>query len=354
VALTIMVRSFRRTVDTWVAQSLRGDLYVEPVGHHASQRATALPASLEDGARRLPGVAAVDTYRASTLTVDGRQGQVVAIEFDVQRRFGRLQFVGGESARAVLGRALGGDGVVVTESFAHHHRLRPGDRVTLPTPSGPFAARIEGVFFDYSTDAGAVLMDRALYARLWHDDRTESMALYLRPGASVQAVRAAFLQLAGGERLLYVTPIAELRRRVLAVFDQTFRITWALQAIAVLVSVLGVVSTLTALVLQRRQELAVLRAVGALRGQVRTLVLVESALLGAAGTALGAPAGLVLSLLLVHVINRQFFGWSIRMTIEPTIFVQALALMTLTATLAGLLPARLAGQHATAGALRTE
>jgi len=94
--------------------------------------------------------------------------------------------------------------------------------------------------------------------------------------------------------------------------------------------------------------------VGALRGQVRTLVLVESALLGAAGTALGAPAGLILSLLLVHVINRQFFGWSIRMTVEPAVFVQALVLMTLTATLAGLLPARLATRRATAGALRTE
>ena len=354
VSLTVMVRSFRRTVDTWVTQTLRGDLYVEPVGHHASQRATVLPPELVAGARALPGVAAVDTYRASTLTLGGRRAQVVGIELDVQRRFGRLQFVSGEDAQRVLGRVLSGGGVVVTESFARHFHKHSGDLLALPCRQGVAQERIEGVFYDYSVDAGAVLMDRARYAQLYDDDRTESLALYLEPGASVAEVRAAFLRLAGPDRLLHATPNAELRRRVLAVFDETFRITWALQAIALLVSVLGVVSTLTALVLQRRHELAILRVTGARRSQVRTLVLVESGLLGVAGAALGAVAGLVLALLLVYVINRQFFGWTIRLTPEPAVFVQALLLMTLAATLAGLLPARLAVHRATAGALRTE
>src|SRR5262249_46071061 len=130
VALTIMVRSFRRTVDTWVTQTLRGDLYVEPVGHRASQRATVLPGSLVGGARRMPGVEAVDTYRGSWITLDGRLAQAVGIELEVQRRFGRLQFVGGpdgQDGRSVLGRALEHQGVLVTESFAHRHRVRAGD-----------------------------------------------------------------------------------------------------------------------------------------------------------------------------------------------------------------------------------
>jgi len=91
-----------------------------------------------------------------------------------------------------------------------------------------------------------------------------------------------------------------------------------------------------------------------LRGQVRTLVLVESGVLGAAGAMLGCVAGIVLALLLVHVINRQFFGWSIRMTVDPRVFVRAVLLMTITATLAGLVPARLAAGRGTAAALRVE
>ncbi len=354
VALTVMVGSFRHTVDRWITQTLRGDLYVEPVGHRASQHATALPPALVTAARALPGVRAVDTYRGSRVTLDGKLAQVVGIEFAVQREYGQLAFVGGTNARDALDRAERTGGVIVTESFAHRHRVRAGEYVRLPSAQGPVALLVEGVFYDYSTDAGAVLMDRALYARLWRDDRTESLALYLDPGASAERVREAFLRLAGPDRWLHVTPTQALRRRVLEVFDETFRITWVLQAIAVLVSVLGVVSTLTTLVLQRGRELATLRAVGARRGQVRALVLAESALLGVAGSLLGCVAGLALALLLVHVINRQFFGWSIELILEPGVFVGAVALTSVTATLAGLLPARLAMSAGLASALRTE
>ena len=354
VALTVMVGSFRLTVDTWITQSIRGDLYVDPVGHRASSRATSLPADLVTRARTLPGVAAIDTYRATPITYHGALAVAVGIDFEVQRRFGRLQFLNGEDSRTVLTRALRTGGVIVTESFAHHHRVHAGDRLTLPTPTGEAVVPIEGVFYDYSTDAGAVLLDRATFARLWGDDRTESLAIYLAPGASADSVRTAFLALAGPGLLLHVTPNQALRRRVLDVFDETFRITWVLQTIAVVVSVLGVISTLTTLVLQRRREFAMLRAVGASRTQVRSLVLVESGVLGAAGALLGCVAGMALALLLVHVINREFFGWSIRLSVDPWVFVRATLLMTLTATLAGLVPARLATGRATAGALRVE
>src|SRR4029077_18104882 len=128
--------------------------------------------------------------------------------------------------------------------------------------------------------AGAILMDRRLYARLWNDARAESMALYLVPGASYQDVRERLIALAQGAIVLNVMPNRALRERVLVVFDQTFQITEALQAIAVLVAVLGVIGTLTASILQRGRDIGVLRAVGALRRQVQVMVLAESGLLG--------------------------------------------------------------------------
>jgi putative ABC transport system permease protein len=138
------------------------------------------------------------------------------------------------------------------------------------------------------------------------------------------------------------------------VFDQTFRITYALQAIAVMVAVLGVISTLTALILQRGRDIGVLRAVGALRGQVRKMVLIESGLLGLIGSVLGCMCGMVLSLLLIHVINKQFFGWSIRLYVDPWLFVQASGLMVIAAVLAGLGPARMAATRVAAEAMRVE
>jgi putative ABC transport system permease protein len=354
VALTIMVGSFRRTVDTWITQTLRGDLYVEPVGHRVSGAATALPPELVAAARALPGVVAVDTYRATPITYGGELATAVGIDFRVQRDHGHLVFTDGRDPRAVLGRALAGRGVIVTESFAHAHRVRAGDLIVLPAEGGASEARVEGVFYDYSTEGGAVLMDGADFARRWRTDRVESLALYLAPGTDVEAVRRAFVALCGPGRLMHVTPNQALRRRVLTVFDQTFQVTWALQGIAVLVAVLGVVSTLTALVLQRGREIGILRASGATRGQIRRMVLAESGLVGLAGSLLGCVAGVVLAVVLVAVINRQFFGWTVQFTVDPWIFVRAVALMTTVALLAGLVPAQLAATRVSAQAMRVD
>jgi putative ABC transport system permease protein len=358
VALTLMVGSFRRTVDTWVTQTIRGDLYVEPVGHRDLGAATRLPGAFVAAVRALPGVRDVDSYRGTRLQVDGRLAWAAGVEFAVQARLDHLQFlpVAGRAPRArdVLARALASDGCVVTESFAHRHHVAAGDTLTLDVPAGRARLPVAGVFYDYSTDAGAVFVDRALYARLWRDPRTESVALYLAPGADADRVRRAVLAAAGPGLLLQVTPNQALRSRVLRVFDQTFRITWALQAIAVAVAVLGVFGTMTALVLQRARDLGVLRAAGALRAQVRAVVLVESGLLGAIGAALGCALGLVLALLLVHVINRQFFGWTIRFAPDPRVFLQAFAVMVPAALLAGLAPARHAARPVAAEAVREE
>lgn len=354
VALTVMVGSFRRTVDTWIAQTLRGDLYIEPVGHRASLGATALPESLLTAAARLPGVAAMDTYRGTPFTFRDRLAFAIGIDFEVQAKHGRLQYLDGASHADVMRRCLERGEVIVTESFAHRHRLRRGDVITLPTPAGASRVALAGVFYDYSTDAGAVLMDRRLFARLWRDSRTESLALYLEPGADVDSVRAAFVALAGPERLMHVTPNQALRDRVLVVFDQTFQITWALQGIAVIVAALGVVSTLTTLVLQRAREIGVLRAVGATRSQIVQMVLTEAGLLGLAGAVLGCIAGLILAVLLVQVIDRQSFGWSIRFTLDPWVLVQAAALLVGTALVAGLWPARLAASRGPAESVRIE
>jgi putative ABC transport system permease protein len=352
VALSIMVGSFRRTVDVWIGQSVRGDLYVEPVGHRLNLGSTVLPPALVDSIRALPGVAAVDSYRGARVPIGDRVSFVAGVDFEVQARHGRLQFMRG-MAPEILERARAGGGVIVSESFHHHQRVAAGDTIELATPSGLARLLVEGVYYDYTSDAGAVLMHRDLYARLWQDDRTESLALYLDPGVSVDATRLAVLARAG-DTLLDVVPNQTLRARVLTVFDQTFQITYGLQIIAILVSVLGVIAALTAMILQRGREIGVLRAIGARRAQVRRMVLVESGLIGLAGALLGSVCGIALSLILVHIIHRQFFGWTIRLTIEPGIFVQTLLLMVGAAVLAGIGPARMAATRVAAEAMRME
>jgi putative ABC transport system permease protein len=354
VGLTLMVGSFRRTVDTWITQTVRGDLYVEPAGHRISGPASRLSEAFVDRVRAIPEVMAVDSFRGQRMVVDGALTMVAGIDFAVQARIGALRLTDGRRVSPVLDAALREGGAIVSESFAHRHRVRTGASIAVPTPEGLVRLPVKGVFYDYTTDAGIVFVDRARFARLWHDRRTESLALYLAPGADPDRVRRTLLSLAGPGEWLQVTPHRILRARVLEIFDQTFRITWALQAIAVLVAVLGVFATLTALVVERGRDLGVLRAVGALRSQVRTIVLVESGLLGGIGALLGCALGVVLALLLVHVINRQFFGWTIQFAFAPGVLVEAVVLMVGASLVAALAPARRAARRVPGEAMRDE
>src|SRR5205085_11281737 len=154
--------------------------YVEPVGHRLSGSATTVSDALVDAVRRIPGVAAVDTYRGSRIVYRGAIVFAAGVDLAVQERFGRLQFLPGAGADPV-GRALARDGVLVTESLSRRHHVAPGDTLALDTPAGAARLPVVGAFYDYTTDAGAILMDRALYERLWRVRRVESFAVYARP-----------------------------------------------------------------------------------------------------------------------------------------------------------------------------
>ncbi len=214
----------------------------------------------------------------------------------------------------------------------------------LPGPQGPVEFLIAGVFYDYSTDGGKVVLDRSLYLRLWGDRSATVFPIYLEPGADEEKIRALVSdRLQGGPPAMILTN-GDLKREVLRIFDQTFAITYALEIIAVTVALLGIANTLLSGILERQRELAVLRAIGGTPGQVGRLILWESGLLGLAGTILGLGAGLALSVLLIEVINKQSFGWTILFHPSPWVWLEAAGLALLTTLLAGYGPARRAAR----------
>jgi putative ABC transport system permease protein len=166
--------------------------------------------------------------------------------------------------------------------------------------------------------------------------------VYLRAGVEPDAVRERLMAELGSSHRLFVHSNASLRAEVLRIFDATFAITYGLEAVAIVVAVLGITATLVTLILERRRELAVLRLIGADLAQVRRMIVFEAGLLGLASQLLGGLAGLLLSLLLIYVINVQSFGWTIQFHLPVLFLAQAMALVLAATMVAGLYPARLA------------
>jgi putative ABC transport system permease protein len=265
--------------------------------------------------------------------------------------------VRGDSTEA-LQRAADTGGILLSEVLATRLQLREGSKVSITTPAGPVTVSVEGVFYDYATDGGKIVVDRAWYQREWRDDRVNVFSIYLAAGADAEQVRQSIVMHVAGLDGMTVPPLVirnhELRREILEIFDRSFELTYVLEAIAVLVAVLGIVNTLVTAVLERRREFASLRAIGAGTRQVEQLVLWEAAYLGLIGAVLGVAGGLLLALLLIHVINKQSFGWTIQMTVPAGLILQAVGLALTAALVAGFFPARWAARQPVVEGLREE
>jgi putative ABC transport system permease protein len=352
VGVSVMVGSFRTAVEEWLSQTLRADVYVTAAPLVAARNEARLPRELAERLRALPGVVAVGTARGITvLAADGERVLVTVLESAWPRGGPRL--LEGDPP-AALRAFQQGDAVLVTEPFAYKRRLHPGDRVVLLAPAGPRSFEVAGVVRDYSSDAGVVLMSRRAYDRNFDDPYLSSVALYAGPGVSVDALvdRARAVARPGEE--LFVRSNRALRQTTLAVFDHTFEVTAVLRLLALLVAAFGVMSALMALELERTRELGVLRALGFTAGQVARLVAMETALLGLLAGVLAVPVGGALAAVLVFVINRRSFGWTMDLVLAPGALALAPLLGLVAGLLGGLYPATRMARISPAEALRDE
>ena len=214
-----------------------------------------------------------------------------------------------------------------------------GGTITLPTPSGPQELTVAGVFYDYRTDGPSVWMDISQFRRFWRDTHLNAVRLYLKDPARAPQVQARLQARYGDRYRLLSLSHRDLRNGILKIFDETFALTYALEGVAVLVAVFGIITTFLVLIMERERELALLQAIGASRRQILGTVLVESGLAGFLSFFLGAACGSVLSMLLIFVINKQAFGWTIHLHWTPAIYWQTLLLVMFLSLAAAAYPA---------------
>ncbi len=345
----VMVDSFRRSVEVWLDRTLRADLYLGVPGRGAERT---LPLSLADEVRALPGVDEVSLGRV--LPVDTERGPARLFVLEMAKRsYPAFDLLEGDPER-VWPAFDTRDALLASEPYAWRERLQAGDEVALATPAGRRRFEVAGVYRDYESSEGTLLVSRSTYLRHWPDRGVSGIGVYLRPGQDAEAVTEGIRALLPADREVVVRPRGRIRDASLAIFDRTFTITGVLRLLACTVALLGVLSALLALSLERAREVAVLRAIGLTRREVFAVVQGETGLLGLASGLLSIPLGLGMALLLILVINRRSFGWSMSVHVDPSLCLQALGLALLAALLAGLLPAWRMARQAPAAALRSE
>jgi putative ABC transport system permease protein len=339
VAISIMISSFRTTVEYWINETLRADIYVRPLTRTSSISDGEIASEVVELMTKDPQVLAVDAFAAQTVRYQDTLITLAAGNFDVALTYGNLVFKAPADARAQARRAIGQDVVTVSESFALRFKKNPGDRIQLPTPRGPQSFTIAAVFYDYSNNRGVVVMDHSTHARYFPPTPPSSLSLYVQPDADAIAVRDRLSQSLSGRFRLVFSTNGGLRSEAMRIFDSTFVITQALELIAIVVAALGVISTLITLILERQRDFALLSILGATRNQIRRMVVIEALLIGGTSQVIGLGVGVLLSVVLIYVINVQSFGWTIQFYVPVMFLLQSTALILITTAVAGLYPA---------------
>ncbi len=350
IGISVMIFSFRASVDTWINRTIQADLFVTLAANETAGFHAILPAEVLAWLEGHPQTDSVDTFFEKRLTFRDEPAFLGVIR---GRMRGELEFTGGDSEAKALRLRQPGH-IAVSESFARRHGVREGESVILETPVEPQPFVIAGVYLDYTRDQGVILMDRANYEAHWPAPGVHSAGVHLHDPAAADRV-ADELRAAFGRSTQYALySNAALRQRIFEIFDQTFAVTYVLRTIAVLVAVLGVSLTLTTLVTEREREIGILRAVGSSAGQVRRAFVAESVLIGLLASLVGLAAGACLAMVLTWVINLAFFGWTVQLRYPWDVLLWTPVWIIAAAALAGILPATRAARIQPASALRSE
>ncbi len=331
-AMAIMVASFRESVDEWLGQVLPADLYLRTSRNYASGH---LDEALQARIVATPGVREVRFVRQDSLRLASGQPPMVLIARPLAADGRGLPLVGAAQPGG------GAPAVWISEPAQDLLGWQPGQRVVLPLAGRPVPLRVAGVWRDYARQSGAVLIDLQDYRRLTGDRLANDAAVFVDSPAAAARVAAALLATAPPGMLEVAYP-GEIRAVSLRIFDRTFAVTYLLEAVAVVIGLAGVAASFAALAAARRREFGMLRHLGLTRRQIGWMLAEEGALAAGVGVLGGLAAGGAIGLVLIEVVNRQSFHWSMELHVPWA----SLALFGAGLVALGALAAVLAGRQA--------
>lgn len=358
VGVSVMIGSFRSTVADWLDTTLGADIYISPFLLTVLSANPNTDPAIADAVRQVQGIARVSTVREANAVApdypDLPPVHLIVISDDISD--GRRNFIWNNAApNGDYQAALADGAIIVTEPFAFRRGITPeNNQLKLLTAKGEQTFTIVGVYYDYSTDQGSVMMLDPIYRRYFDDAYITSLAAFVEPGADIREVIDHLQRetLVGYD--LRVQSYRDLRAGVFTVFEQAFAITVALQLLAMVVAFIGVLSALMSLQLEQTRQYGVMRATGMTAWQLWRYTLIQTGLMGFTAGILALPIGLALALVLVYVINVRSFGWTMQFQLLPEQFAQAFAVAVIASLAAGVYPAWRLGRLVTSQALRSE
>jgi len=351
--VSLMIVSFRSTVVDWIEGTIRGDLYLNLKDNQDNGFRSFLPENFLKATANIPGVERRDAIRRFTAWMDRTEIPVSAIELRQLFRDGKLKTLAKDDR---LLESPSGETMpaAISESLARRQNLQVGDEITLATEWGNRSLKIASILYDYSSERGLIYVDRQDFAQWSHDGRIQGLALYLHNPDDSDRLSQQIRDWPSAPPTLEVRPNREVRGRILKIFDETFQVTEALKLVSLFVAFLGILSTLSILMEEKRREIGLMQSLGMTPLQLSGYGLSQGAALGLCGWFLGSICGIALAWVIIRVINYDHFGWTIFFRLDPRLLAKGFVLTLAVAIVATVWPMRYLRKIKPSEALRFE
>ncbi len=334
IAILVMVGSFRAEVTAWSSSILSADVYVKPLYQELYADTARLSPDLLQAFADSPEVEAVDRLRLTEQTRGDISFLVAGSPMEATRARRSMRVISGGAVPELM-QLLDAGEALISEPLANRLDLSVGDTLQLDDRDGGLSMPIAGVFQDFSWDRGYALLSEQRYLSIYGDTGVRNAALLLSPGTDADAYARS---LSSRFEEAEFRTVEVLRQDILRAFNDTFAITYVLQTISTALALVGILTAVLCLHLERRSELGVLRALGARQRTVGRLLMVEALVLLGVAAAAAIPVGLGLAWVLVSVVNTRSFGWSFPMLVEVGPIAGLMGMALLAGLLAGCVP----------------
>ncbi|UOD33742.1 ABC transporter permease [Deferribacteraceae bacterium V6Fe1] len=327
ISMVTLIDSFKISLTKWIDNNLRADIFIKSASCSSNFCFEPLDGNILEKIKSIDGVEAVSTFRAMPGKFQGR---------DIILGFGEEKVV--KKYHNGIDNFKVTKSVAVSEFFKIRYGFKEGDLIEIDTPKGKEEFKIREIFTSYSTVNGFMIFDNSFQKNYWDEFKFTQVSIYLKKGADADKIIYNLESLINNEGSLDIFDNDIIRKKVIKIFDKSFAITYAIQGVALIVSLLGVGNMLYAVALERRKEISILKYLGANNRLLSKIYTLSAGIIGLFGALYGVLLGGILSVIIIKVVNTKSFGWSIEYHVNYLKTSLLLLVLVLFVIFAGLLP----------------
>ena len=346
-----MINSFRDTVVSWLQSGLNADLYITAPSLISRWNDNLLPDSLLQNYSQIKGVKEINYFRDFRINQDETGYQIFASHLS-SSAYNSLKFKSGNKEEAYK-KLMEGE-IIVTEPFAFKNNIELGSEINLNTDSGLKKFKVAGIYYDYASDIGFIMMYYDRFREHWNSPGITGISIYFDDGANRDSVISGIYNKTASNQKLVIRSNKYLLESSIEIFGRTFLIAEVLKLLSVIVAFVGILSSLMALQLEKAREFGIMRANGLLPMQLFGIINLQTFFMGLISGLIALPLGNLLAAILVFIINKRSFGWTMQFDIVPSIILESFLLAIFASVLAGLYPAYKMSKSSPALALKEE